>query len=339
MTIHRRLPFLRRIYASRDRAVDRLAVMAARHAGAVAKLADVRAERDRAFAERDRALSAQEALLAEAALLRQIARREPLAAGPAASDEIARFRTKPFIVVMAIARSGSTLLQGILNAMPGCLVRGENGGFFLALARAHEALCHAKNHSASYTTPVNAWFGCEELDPDATLAAFAGIAAGQVLGSRRHEPLAAIGFKEVRWLQRDLGETSLWGYLGFIEAMFPEARFVLLTREIDEILRSAWWPSFASPALRREMLEFYAAARTAPLRARFEIDYSDLQAGGARLRQLAEFVGSSYVPEIDGVLAMRHSFDTTQMARYEQELARLRAMVAIDRRQAGGGGE
>src|SRR3954447_25053438 len=121
MKIHRHLPILGRIYATRDRAFRQLTVATALRAETLTELNAARIERDNAVherdnavRERDRALSAQAASMAEIALVReklQLARRDT---GRDPNDDLLRYRTRPFIVVMAVGRSGSTLLQGVL---------------------------------------------------------------------------------------------------------------------------------------------------------------------------------------------------------------------------------
>jgi hypothetical protein len=327
MKIHRHVPILRRLYASRDQALRRSATFAALHKEALAKLDSLRAERDRAMAERDQALTAKDGSMTEIGLIRAELRRVMAEKGLGQDDRMTKYRQRPFIVVMAVARSGSTLLQGVLNSIPGCLVRGENGAFVLGLMQAHEALCFAKNHSSSFTTPTDSWFGCEELDADRLLADFAHVAIDQLLGSRRHEDFAAIGFKEIRWLQRDLGAIPLWGVLRFIDAMFADARFILLTRSIDEILQSTGWPIVATSTTRYEIEQFYAGVRAAPIRKLFEVDYSDLHENSDAIRRLAEFVGSRYPLEADRVFAIQHGSDLSLWNQREQEITRLRAMV------------
>ena len=280
------------------------------------------------MAERDGALAAKDEALAEIAVFRAQLRSAKKNEEDGPDDHLEKYRTRPFIVLMAVGRSGSTLLQGVLNAMPGCLVRGENGGVMLALAQAHEALCFAGNHSSSFTTAADSWFGCEELDADRLLANCARVVIEQLLGSRRDEDFVAIGFKEIRWLQRHLGATSLWSYLRFIDAAFADVRFVLLTRAIDELLASGWWPVLTTPATRCEIEQFYVSARSAPVRRLFEIDYSDLHEHSDAVRRLADFVGSRYTPETDQVFARRHSYDMSESKEREREVTRLRAMAA-----------
>ena len=44
------------------------------------------------------------------------------------------------VLIVTYGRSGSTLLQGILNSIEGCLIRGENDNFCFALYQAHQSI-------------------------------------------------------------------------------------------------------------------------------------------------------------------------------------------------------
>ena len=58
-----------------------------------------------------------------------------------------------FLFVVTYGRSGSTLVQGLLNAMPGVLVRGENNLFVLPLFRSWDALASFQDAAATYASP------------------------------------------------------------------------------------------------------------------------------------------------------------------------------------------
>src|SRR5471032_449985 len=70
------------------------------------------------------------------------------------------------LFIVTYGRSGSTLLQGLLNAIPGYRIYGENGGYLTALHGAYEALVEAH---ANLNNPLNdnqrqAWFGSSRYD-------------------------------------------------------------------------------------------------------------------------------------------------------------------------------
>ena len=49
------------------------------------------------------------------------------------------------IIIVTYGRSGSTLLQGLLNASPEILVKGENMNYFYHIFKSHKDLCKASS--------------------------------------------------------------------------------------------------------------------------------------------------------------------------------------------------
>ena len=146
--------------------------------------------------------------------------------------------------------------------------------------------------AAAPTTPQDAWFGAEFTDPDQFVADAAMIVARQLLGDRKPSLIDAMGFKEIRWLPADLGGTDLWSYLNFIALMFPLTKYILLTRNIEDIMKSGWWAIDGNPETAARAIEaFYLSARQAPVKNSFELDYSDLEPESAGLHRLAHFLG------------------------------------------------
>ena len=222
-------------------------------------------------------------------------------------SEFAAYRDRKFVVILAVGRSGSTLLQGLLNALPAYLIRGDNFGFMQGLYRAHTALERARNHGGA-DSPTHSWFGAPELDEAGFAADLAPVVARQLIGGRAGETHAAIGFKEIRWMDLSGPHETLWGFLNFIEAVFPRAHFILLTRDIDAIMKSGWWPLSDTRSMRLGIESFFATARLAPVKRLFEIDYADLSPDSAPLAALCEFLGEQHTPELNAVFELKHGF-------------------------------
>jgi hypothetical protein len=75
-----------------------------------------------------------------------------------------------WLVVVTYGRSGSTLVQGLLNAMPGVLVRGEHQFALLTLFRVHQQLVAVRARYGELSRergPWAAWFGADVLAPAA----------------------------------------------------------------------------------------------------------------------------------------------------------------------------
>ena len=284
------------------------------------------------IAERDQALDAVAArnrLLAEKSaqieVIERRLRKENLLLEP--NSDVLDYRERDFVVVLAMGRSGSTLLQGVLNTFPNFLIRGENNLFIAHLYRTYNDLVIARNFASTATTPAHPWFGCEELDAEMFILDCARIIARQLVGHRGGRKFDAIGFKEIRWSFSEITGSAPWHFLQFIEQVFPRAKFILLTRDVDEIMQSGWWPSVSSAATVSQVNSFYFLTRHAPVRHLFELDYRDLKPGTTKLRELAEFLGQTYSDKIDQVLQEQHSYDTTESNLREQEIKTLRALV------------
>jgi Sulfotransferase family len=222
-----------------------------------------------------------------------------------ALEQFSIYRERPFIVIIAMGRSGSTLLQGILNSFPDYLIRGENFGFLQGLYRSNHSIRRTKVYHESDSVRMP-WYGSRDLDDDLFRFDIAPLIARQLVGRNCAKNFRAIGFKEIRWTQIDLGETNLMDFLEFIENIFPLSKFILLTRNIDEIIVSGWWPTTEVVSMRSHITLLYMAARATRLKSFFEIDYSELVEDGARLRAMCEFLDERYTPKIAEVLKIRH---------------------------------
>lgn len=72
------------------------------------------------------------------------------------------------ILVVTYGRSGSTLLQGVLNALPSVLIRGENYNFCWGIYQAWKSICVAKlkfGDSNKTKMKSSSWYGAELLSP------------------------------------------------------------------------------------------------------------------------------------------------------------------------------
>lgn len=216
-----------------------------------------------------------------------------------------------YLFVVTYGRSGSTLLQGILNSIPGYLVRGENRQVMHHLWTFHrKAAQEAKRRRRGRERrglppldPTAAYFGIDEFPVRRSLEGIRRLALETLL---RPEPgTRVVGFKEIRWRGDDLS-----AYVEWLRSVFPGARFIVNTRDLDAVSRSAWWS--ADPDA-RETLE-QTETRLIELReslgqAAFHVRYDDYVADPSRLRPLFEWLGEDFDEQrIRDVLATRHSY-------------------------------
>jgi hypothetical protein len=223
-----------------------------------------------------------------------------------------------YLFVVTFGRSGSTLVQGLLNAMPDTLVRGENGLFVHDLYRASAAAEafsaeHTKHRSKSVTS---AFYGVRWLRREPFVTATRQIADEVLIGQQRADRVRRIGFKEVLWHRVTPAETE--DFFGWFDEVFPGARYVLNTRNSEDASRSGFWkqaePGEAELAIARvrEIQEYLR--RTRPdrvLETRYEVlTGDDRGASDAALTELATFVTGSADDALLGrlreVLAVGH---------------------------------
>ncbi|MEP6967063.1 MAG: sulfotransferase [Pseudomonadota bacterium] len=145
------------------------------------------------------------------------------------------------LFVVTYGRSGSTLLQGLLNAIPGYRIYGENGGFLTKLHGAYEALVDANRHLAK---PANdnhrhPWFGSSRYDRPTLNTQFHAFADGILFCPTAAPDVRVFGFKEIRY--HDLGNEKLAAFLDFLRQIYPNSVIIFNTRRVEDVLRSGWW--------------------------------------------------------------------------------------------------
>lgn len=225
------------------------------------------------------------------------------------------------IFIVTYGRTGSTLLQGVLNSMPGCLVRGENYNAAYGLYQTWSSLSRARQEfgrGEEGTRPEYPWYGAHLLDPDKLPSKLWPILKAQLLGGRATPAPRCVGFKEIRYLPGNLGVTleqfpgRLHDYLGFLARMAPKPGFIFLTRDHAQVMKSAWWKDHDPERLKASLAAFEQAVRRwkPPVpAATFEIDYADVVSRGPKLEALFGFMGAPYDAErVAEVMAREHSF-------------------------------
>ena len=152
-----------------------------------------------------------------------------------------RHPDRGYVFVVTYGRSGSTLIQSLLNTIPGYLIRGENNNALFGLYKSWRALSRSPDiarmrHEASPSGPEHPWFGAEGIDTDAYRDALCAGFAQHVL--RPPPETQVCGFKEIRTMS---DPKAFAGFMGFLRDGFPQARFVFNTRNADAVSRSSWW--------------------------------------------------------------------------------------------------
>lgn len=205
------------------------------------------------------------------------------------------------VFIVTYGRSGSTLLQNLLNSLPGYLIRGENENLLAPLARAWELVRlsdqqRKMREAAQVTTPYDPWFGYEAVSEDALGFALARSFLDTVL--RPDVETRVIGFKEVRWH----ADPALFPVmLNFLRRFFPDARFIFNIRDHDEVVRSGWWKYMREETVRRQLSQaesLYKDFSNAHPTQCITMKYADYTSGVDQWRPLFKFLDEPFDSKI-----------------------------------------
>ncbi|HYN07280.1 MAG TPA: sulfotransferase, partial [Vicinamibacterales bacterium] len=267
-----------------------------------AKLAKTRAERDAARAKLAKAVAARDAQTHRAESLGAELERVR-AEGAVASG---RDRTDlSYLFLVTYGRSGSTLLQGILSSTPGVMIRGENGGVLQQLFLFHDT---ARGHRERLNRteplpPSHPWWGIDGYPEPTALRDIRMLLLETVL--RPDPDTRVVGFKEIDWMTDRLPEQ-----LEFVRAVFPGARFVLNTRDLEYVATSKWWARNPNALAELQAMEKqYVDALEAFGDDVCRVHYDDYVADPTALRGLFTWLGEDFDEDrVRAVMAVPHSY-------------------------------
>lgn len=215
-----------------------------------------------------------------------------------------------YLFVVTYGRSGSTLVAGLLNAIPGYLIRGENQDALHHLFRYHRTLETTRAtqldrySTAALRRRTHPFFGIAGFSGERSLTSIRRLALDTVL---RPKPETRVtGFKEIRWYAEDMEE-----YVAWLGVVFPGARFVVNTRNHADVLRSKWWakgdPEHNAEHLATTERRILAVAESLG-DAAYRLHYDDFVADPSVLRGLFDWLGEPWDEEsVRATLAVRHS--------------------------------
>ena len=206
-----------------------------------------------------------------------------------------------FVFVVTYGRTGSTLLQGMLNALPRTLVRGENGLYVQHLFRAWQAAdeIRQRRNGPPSRKPTSAFYGIGALTRKRFVRSARRLLVGGLLGTEDEKDYDRLGFKEVEWHHLTPEETA--PFFDWLDDVCPGAKYVLNTRDVEQAMGSGFWQrrdaEEGKAAIQRvvEIQDHLRATRPdRVLETRYEvITGDDKAASDAALTALAEFVVGS----------------------------------------------
>lgn len=166
------------------------------------------------------------------------------------------------VFLITYGRSGSTLLQRVLNSIDGCVVRGENNNALFHIFRCLSNLESAKEQFGIGKGPIeglssevdnNPWFGISSIDLDSFKKDLILSFVKNVI--RAPEGCVAYGFKEIRYLDHP---SFMDEYLNFIKNSFSNPCFIFNIRDWDDVCKSGFWKNRDSDALKEKLSQFEA---------------------------------------------------------------------------------
>ena len=218
------------------------------------------------------------------------------------------------LLVVTYGRSGSTLLQGLLNTSKDCFIAGENHNFSYGVFMAWKSLMEVRKQAqvAKVNSPTSPWFGADTWDEERFLCDARQLLLNQIVPRKHDQTLpACIGFKEIRYLVVELEKSELVDYLEFLSKLLPNVGFVVLTRDHEQVAHSAWWQMEDPEKVTYKLQRFEQAIQTYAQRHNnlYQIDYKDVIGVTPRLRDLYHFLGMAWNEEnIQKTLATPHSY-------------------------------
>ena len=217
---------------------------------------------------------------------------------------------KKFVFIITYGRSGSTLLLGILNSIPGYRILGENMNLFLDVKKLYLKTCNnlaaymemEKNFNLSGSR--NSWYNPQSLvDIKRTYKEFIGNICDP------NDKYDTVGFKEIRY--SGIPGTGLDSYLIWLN-LITDCRFIFLTRNLEDTCKSMWHQE--NPNCKKELGAFESRMKYF-IRGNsyipfFHLTYKDMV--DADLSELFGFLGVEYsddaVDRITKVLSKKHSY-------------------------------
>jgi hypothetical protein len=230
--------------------------------------------------------------------------------------EVARLRAKvkqlrdggdelSYVFVMTYGRSGSTLLMGLLNTIPGYLIRGENDDALRFLHEFHRTCVDRSTYwpKERVRRKTDAFYGIGDFPPGPSLADTRRLAVDTLL--RPKPDTRVTGFKEIRWWRHE----DLDAYVAWLREVFPGARFLVNTRNHASVLKSKWWAKGGDHTdhladIERRLLE--TADRLGD--AAYRVHFDDYVADPAVLAPMFTWLGEEFdEAQVRATMEKKHS--------------------------------
>jgi len=212
------------------------------------------------------------------------------------------------VFICTYGRSGSTLLQGVLNSLDGVLIRGENHEFCYELYKAFSKLKEVTTMvTEENDVTSHPWYGATKINIDQARLDIKKVVRNVLLGDKTEKQFETLGFKEIRYpYLSDLEE-----YLEFLINTFDKSAIIFNTRNIEETLKSGWWPEQDPVSSRKIISNFIKIAKNFNEKHAdtFLIDYENVKNLDNKLHDLFDFLECKpNNKKLKKVLSVKHSY-------------------------------
>ena len=202
-----------------------------------------------------------------------------------------------YVFIVTYGRSGSTLLQNLLNAIEGYCIRGENANALFHLMQSWHAIetappIRGMRKSQAPSAGDHPWYGAEMIRAEHYGRALANFFVREVL--KPGEGVRVCGFKEIRFHAHP---KMFLPYLNFIHRFFPAARFVFNTRDHAAVARSGWWADMDPDTVKAQLVaaeDLFERFRALRPDCTIRLHYDDYVADRSRLSALFDFLGEPF---------------------------------------------
>ena len=222
-----------------------------------------------------------------------------------AAEGVGGERELGYVFVMTYGRSGSTLLMGLLNTIPGYLIRGENDDALRHLYEFHRSCVERSqfwpiDRVRMRTDP---FFGIGDFPPARSIAGARRLALDTLL--RPKPDTRVTGFKEIRWWRHD----DLDAYVAWLREVFPGARFLVNTRDHAAVLKSKWWAKGGDKSEHLAEVEAKILGAADHLGdAAYRVHFDDYVADPRTLEPMFAWLGERFDEEsVKATMAKKHS--------------------------------
>lgn len=206
------------------------------------------------------------------------------------------YKDYSYLFIVTYGRSGSTLMQSLLNSLDGVQIRGENYNALFHLHQTIRTVNKTKRLSRNrrISNPDEPWYGAGDLQPLLYRNTLLNAFVSHVL--RPDDGKTVLGFKEIRHAPTSMTNFQFTTYMDFLLESFPDAKIVFNTRNVEDVAKSGWFA-------RQDPKKTKAKIRACDDRfARYDassdrtilMHYDDYVADHSKIAELFAFLGYDY---------------------------------------------